>query len=106
MEILKIFEERGIQIESNRANLEAAILSYRNSFVKTIINLMKEQGTTMISVLYKGFLAATKNNNIKGGEILLNNGMDINHTEHNRLTLLHYAAKNNSKELFEILLSK
>ena len=42
-EIMKILEEEGIKKGNNPGHIEAAILSYRNSIAKEIINQMKEK---------------------------------------------------------------
>jgi len=77
-EIIKILEELGIEKGNSPSHIEAAILSYRNSFVKEIINQKKEKNEELINDLSNGLSICAKNNNIKGGEILINNGANIN----------------------------
>ena len=77
MEKIKIFEEKGI--ENNPTHIEAAILSYLNSIAKTIITKMKEKNEIILNQnLGKSLLTSSKNNNIKGIELLISEGVDIN----------------------------
>ena len=76
--IIKILEERGIEKGSQLIHFEAVILSVRNGLAKEMINKMKENEKLNDEILHVSFIASTKNNNIKGAELLLNNGVNIN----------------------------
>ena len=79
MDFVKMLEEIGIEIGDDTYHIEAAILSYRNAIVKKIIsNLNGKKGWLINKTLYNGLIASTKNNNIKGAELLINNGAKIN----------------------------
>ena len=79
VEIVKILEEKGIEKGDNPRDIEAAILSYRNSYVKEIINQMNEKDEKMSNqILMIGIIASAKNNNIKGAELFINNGANVN----------------------------
>ena len=129
-EIIKILEENSIEKGNNQIHVEAAILSYRNEIVKEIFKQLKENNQTMDeAILMRDIIASTRNSNIKGFELLINNGANINAKDliyqtigilylikiienkwrkYNNLnrTPLHYAIKNNSKEILEVLISK
>ena len=82
-EIVKILEDRGFEKWKNPRYIEAAVLSYRNSIVKEIIYQMKEKnenGNDNINDtnFIVGLIASGKSNNIKGAEILINNGANLN----------------------------
>ena len=84
IEIITILEEKGIEKGYNPAHLEAAILSFRNSIAKSIINKIQSENNFPLivdNVLNKGLFASVKNNNIQGGELLLNHGANINAEE-------------------------
>ena len=79
VEIMKILEEKGIEKGNNPSHIEAAILSYRNGIVNEIINQLKEKNEKINNdLLLIGLIASTNNNNIKGFEMVLNNGADLN----------------------------
>ena len=109
-EIVKILEEKGIEKGSKPSHIGAAILSYRNAIVKEIINEMKEKNENNEIALNIGLNASGKNNNIKGAELLINNGAKINESGNQMRSYgkipLHYATKFNSKEIGEILIRK
>ena len=71
-EIIKILEEYTIKKGEKPTHIEAAILSYRNSTAKEIINYWKEWNETEIisQLLRTNLFASAKNNKIKGIEIL------------------------------------
>ena len=75
VEIVKILEEKGIEKGKSSSHIEAAILSYRNKDVKEIITKMNERN---YHILKRGLRASAKNNNIKGAELLINKGANIN----------------------------
>ena len=75
IEMMTILEDKGIEKGKNPAHLEAAILSYRNEICKDMIGELDENKE---NVFRKGLLAASKNNNIYGAEILIKNGANIN----------------------------
>ena len=75
IEMMTLLEDRGIEKGKNPAHLEAAILSYRNEICKDLIEELNENKENVFS---KGLLAASKNNNIYGAEILIKNGANIN----------------------------
>ena len=113
MEIIKILEELGIEKGKISAHLEAALLSYRNSIAKEIIIKMKEKN--MNEFLIIGLLASAKSNNIKGADLVFQNGANINDIQNSKLPFfrtrrsrmfLHYAIGNQSKEMFKILTFK
>ena len=111
VEIVKILEERGIEKGNKPVHIEAALLSYRNALGKEIINKMKEndENENEENTLNIGLIASIKSNNIKGFEMLIKNGAKINESQDQmgyHKTLLHIAARNNSKEIGEILISK
>jgi len=109
LEIMKILEEKGIEKGDKPAHIEAALLSYRNAIAKEIINKKKEKNENLENTLKIGLIASIKSNNIKGAEILINNGAKINESQHqmgSHKTLLHYAAQYNSKEIGKILILK
>ena len=81
LEIVKILEdkgkEKGIKMGRNPANVEAAILSYRNEIVKKIMDEMEndeEFPTLMNNIL----IMSARYNNIIMAEIALSKGADIN----------------------------
>ena len=79
VEMIKILEGCGIEKGENPNHIEAAILSFRNSSLKGIIRQIKEKDETKIQeLLNKGLFTSTINNNIRGGEYLINQGADIN----------------------------
>ena len=81
VEIMTILEEKGIEKGNKPSHIEAALLSYRNSIAKTIINNMKEEKKENEydeNILKIGLFASNKSNNIKGTEILISTGADIN----------------------------
>ena len=128
-EIMKILEEKEIEKGKNPTHLEAAILSYRNIMAEQIIEAISVNNRNISQSLNLAFLASCSNNNIKGMELLISKGaniytLDLFYQEITTLFFisinknlsrflkmknrapLHYAAKNNSKEIGEILLSK
>ena len=111
MEIIKILEENGIEKGSLSAHFEAAILSYRNGIAKEIINQMKgknENEKINDEILKRSLISSAKNNNIKGAELFINNGADINAiTNQKRMqTVLHFSLENYSKEIGKLLIIK
>ena len=79
MEIMKILEEKGVEKGKNPEHMEAAILSYRNEIVKEIIKKIKDMdGKIKDKILMNGLKASGKSNNIKGAELLIQNGANIN----------------------------
>ena len=78
-EIIKILEEKGIEKWNKSVYIEASILSYRNTITKEIINQINEKNETMKNEILKiGLMASAKNNNIRGAELLIDNGVNIN----------------------------
>ena len=80
-EIIKILEGRGIEKGRNPTHIEAAILSYRNSIAKKLIedlNEDNENNEQIQNFLNIGIMASTKNNNIRGVELLMTKWVDIN----------------------------
>ena len=69
---IRILEDRGIEKGNNPSHIEAAILSYRNSIVERIIE------ENIFTYLNTGLLASSRNNNIKGSQLVLSKGADIN----------------------------
>ena len=82
VEIAKILEEKGIEKGDKPSHIEAALLSYRNAIAKEIINKMKENNENEEITLNIGLIASIKSNNIKGAEMLINNGANINESQH------------------------
>ena len=79
VEIIKILEGFGIEKGENSNHIEAAILSFRNSIAKQIIIQINEKDETKVhELLNKGLIESAKCNNIKGGEVLIRKGADIN----------------------------
>ena len=72
--IIKILEEKGIEIGKKTAHIEEAILSYRNIIAKEIIEDLNEQ---IQNILNLSITASAKNNYIKGVEFLMTKGADI-----------------------------
>ena len=121
MEIIKILEENGIEKGNKSSHIEAALLSYRNSIAKEIINHIKEKNETkqlneneeMINQIFKkGLIASIKSSNIKGVEMLFNIDPKISiqkiedNMERNEETFLYHAVKHKSREIVQMLLSK
>ena len=77
-EMIKILDERGLKKVKNPEYIEAAVLSYANLMVKEILEEMNEKNDGINDLLKKGLLSSSKNNNIKGAEILMSKGIDIN----------------------------
>ena len=79
-EIIGILEDKGIQKGKNASHIEAAILSYRNHIAKEIVDeiIEKNEKIEIEHNLSIGIISSSKNNNIKGGELLIRNGANIN----------------------------
>ena len=77
-EIIKILEEKGNEKGKNATHIEAAILSYRNIIVKEIIEDLNENKEQIQNILNLSITASAKNNNIKGFEIVISKGANIN----------------------------
>ena len=88
MEIVKILEDKGIEKGNNSAHIEAAILSYRNSIVKEIIEEMNSKNIAIDNYLNSAIVASAKNNNIKGIKLLIKYDADINITENIYLNII------------------
>ena len=73
IEMIKILEENGIEKGIIPAHLEAAIFSYRNSFVKGIISNHREDS----NYLNQAIVAAAKSDNIKAAELLFELNINI-----------------------------
>ena len=71
IDIIKLLEEKGFKKGINLSHIEAAILSYRNSIVKEII----DNNETMLN---KALFTSTINNNITGIKLLIGKGININ----------------------------
>ena len=84
--IVRILKEKGIEIENYPPHIEAAILSYRNAFASEIIGTIKVLNKEFLN---KSILSSAKNNNIKGGQLLIENGANINAKDSN----LNYSYK-------------
>ena len=80
--IIKLLEEKGIEKGKNETHIEAAILSYRNTIAKEIINEMNEQKEEMENFLNKAILTSSKNN-IQETIFLIKKGANINHNAYN-----------------------
>ena len=79
LEIATILEEGGIIKGKKGVHLEAAILSYRNSIAKEIINRIEDKNeTSNQDILMDAMLVSEKNNNLNGFELLVNNGANFN----------------------------
>ena len=103
VEIIKILEDNGIEKGMNPNCIEAAYLSFRNSIAKEIMRQIKEKDETKIQeYLYQGLLASAKSNNIKGGEYLIKQGVQLKIENHQEP--LHVAAIYNSIEMGELLI--
>ena len=76
-EIIKILEDKEVE-KGNIAHIEAAIFSYRNVIVEEILEEMNEKNDDL---LIKGLSASSKSNNIKGAELLIAKGVNINKTD-------------------------
>ena len=77
-EIIKILEEKGIKKGKIPAHIEAAILSYRNEITKEIMQEMNEKNKEFQNELNNAIISSAKSNNIKGAELLISKGADIN----------------------------
>ena len=77
-EIIKILEEKGFEKGNNPAHLEAAILSYRNGIVKELLEIMKTNNNNIEKNLENALIYSAINNNIKGAELLIQNGANLN----------------------------
>ena len=75
--MMKILEERGIDKLNNPNVWEAAALTHRNKFLKLLIS-NQDQIPNFEECLNKGLLGAAKGNNVKGIQILISKGADIN----------------------------
>ena len=62
----------------NPTYIEAAILSFRNVIVKEVLEELIDTNEGIKKHLSNAMLASTKNNNIKGAELLIKKGADIN----------------------------
>ena len=80
-EIIKILEGKGIKKSSKPIFIEAAILSYRNKIVKEILEELNDHKEHMNDFLAVGIRTSTKNNNIKGAELMIKNGANINSSD-------------------------
>ena len=80
MEIIKILESRGIKKGTNPVHIEAAIFSYRNKIAEEILNEMNEgeMQNYVGNNLDIGILTSAKVNNIKGAQLLIRKGANIN----------------------------
>ena len=82
--IMKILEEKEIEKGDDISHLEAAILSYRNHIAKQIITTIQEKnGEINENILQKAIIASGKNNNIRGCELLIEKGTNLNYTDFN-----------------------
>ena len=111
VEIMKILEEKGIEKGKNLEHIAAAILSYRNSMAKSMINQMFEDDDNEMArkALIVGISTASKNNNINAFEMLLKLGMKQQINEHELLrskSFLNLATQFRSKQFIELLLLK
>ena len=79
-EIIKILESKGFIIGSNPAHIEAAILSFRQSIAKEII-----QSTNGVNTLVLGLCASANSNNIEIAKFILKENVDINAHDSNIL---------------------
>ena len=80
-EIIKILEDKDIAKGKNPEHVEAAILSYRNSIVEEILDEIKDKKNINEDHLKKATFAFGQNNNIKGGELLINKKVNLNATD-------------------------
>ena len=78
--IMKILEEKEFEKGKNPVHIEAAILSYRNKIVKEIIEIINEinESQEKDKIINKFIITASKNNNIKGVELFIQKGWNIN----------------------------
>ena len=83
----KLLEFKGITKGKNPTNVEAAILSFRNLIAKEIINEIKEEKENIEQLLTTGLFTSTKNNNIIGGKLLIEEGANINARDINYLKI-------------------
>ena len=78
-EIIKILEEKEFEKGKNPNHIEAAILSYRNEIVEEILDDINDQNEgNQINFLKIPLIAASKNSNFKGAELLLSKGASLN----------------------------
>ena len=81
-EIMKILEDKGIEKGKNLQHIEAAILSYRNTIAEEIINEIFEKNESnkeiINNILKKALFTSSKSNNIKGTQLLISKGVNIN----------------------------
>ena len=78
-EVIKILEVKGINKGKNESHIEAAILSYRNTIEEEILeNISKEKNDIIENHLKIALISSGKNNNIKGAELLIRKGVNIN----------------------------
>ena len=77
---IRILEDKGIKKYNTPNSFEAAILSFRNQIAKEIIDEIQdeENNNELKNIFDIGMLTSSKNNNIKGIEVLLSKGADIN----------------------------
>ena len=105
IEIMKILEERGFEKGDKLSHIEAAVLSFRKSFVKEIIN--KNEGKDEIQdILMKGILTAIKIKYFKGIELIFQKGNanKIPLVFESSITPIHFAVGINSKDVVELLI--
>ena len=77
-DIIGILDDRKIEKGKSQTHIEAAILSYRNIIAKGIIEDLNENNDQIPNILNVGLMVSTKCNNIKGVELLMTKGADIN----------------------------
>ena len=78
-EVIKILEEKGIKKGKNESHIESAFLSYRNTIEEEILeNISEEKNDIIENHLNIALISSVKNNNIKGAELLIRKGVNIN----------------------------
>ena len=76
-EIIKILEEKGFEKGNIPSHIEAATLSYRNEILNEMLTEINKTNEKIQQILKQGLLASSKNNNIKGAELLFGKGAEL-----------------------------
>ena len=78
IEIVKILEEKGIKKGKNESHIKAAILSFRSSIMKSIIEERENNHDDIEKLLSAGLFVSANNNNIQAAKFLIKKGININ----------------------------
>ena len=76
-DIIKILEEKCFEKGNIPSHIEAATLSYRNEILNEMLTEMNKTNENIKQILKQGLLASSKNNNIKGAELLFEKGAEL-----------------------------